>query len=110
MEKSLRNIDSIIAAISDMQKQQQQPATPPHKSFTQAESFMPPIFKPVDKMQPIINSITAILTQYPVKRAALFGSSARLERTETSDIDMIVEFLPDTWKNIIRMRERAAHG
>ena len=35
-----------------------------------------------------------VLMQYPVKRAALFGSAARGEMTEQSDIDMLVEFLP----------------
>ena len=35
-----------------------------------------------------------ILIHYPVKRAALFGSAARNEMNETSDIDMLVEFLP----------------
>ncbi|MCL2699590.1 MAG: nucleotidyltransferase family protein [Defluviitaleaceae bacterium] len=37
-----------------------------------------------------------VLRQYPVKRAALFGSSARGDMTAQSDIDMLVEFLPDT--------------
>ena len=37
-----------------------------------------------------------ILTQYPIKRAALFGSAAREDMSETSDIDMLVEFLPNT--------------
>jgi len=37
-----------------------------------------------------------ILKQYPVKRAAFFGSAARQDMREASDIDMLVEFLPDT--------------
>jgi len=37
-----------------------------------------------------------VLIQYPVKRAALFGSAARGETTESSDVDMLVEFLPNT--------------
>lgn len=37
-----------------------------------------------------------ILTQYPIKRAALFGSAARGDATESSDVDMLVEFLPNT--------------
>ena len=37
-----------------------------------------------------------VLQQYPIKRAALFGSAARGDMTEQSDIDMLVEFLPDT--------------
>jgi predicted nucleotidyltransferase len=35
-----------------------------------------------------------ILRKYPIKRAALFGSAARGDMTETSDIDLVVEFLP----------------
>jgi predicted nucleotidyltransferase len=37
-----------------------------------------------------------ILKLYPVKKAAFFGSAARGDITDTSDIDVIVEFLPDT--------------
>ena len=37
-----------------------------------------------------------ILKEYPVKRAALFGSAARGGMTEQSDLDMLVEFMPDT--------------
>ncbi|MDR1000572.1 MAG: nucleotidyltransferase domain-containing protein [Clostridiales bacterium] len=37
-----------------------------------------------------------VLREYPVKRAALFGSVARGDMTEQSDLDMIVEFMPDT--------------
>lgn len=37
-----------------------------------------------------------VLAEYPVKRAALFGSAARQDMSESSDIDMIVEFLPNT--------------
>ena len=36
-----------------------------------------------------------VLAQYPIKRAALFGSAARGDMTEQSDIDVLVEFLPD---------------
>ncbi|MCL2056824.1 MAG: nucleotidyltransferase family protein [Oscillospiraceae bacterium] len=35
-----------------------------------------------------------VLTQYPVKRAAFFGSAARGDMSMQSDIDMLVEFLP----------------
>jgi len=38
----------------------------------------------------------AVLIQYPIKRAAFFGSAARQEMNEKSDIDMLVEFLPGT--------------
>ena len=37
-----------------------------------------------------------VLNGYPIKRAALFGSAARGDMTLGSDIDMLVEFLPDT--------------
>ncbi len=37
-----------------------------------------------------------VLNAYPIKRAALFGSAARGTITVDSDIDMLVEFLPDT--------------
>ena len=37
-----------------------------------------------------------VLIQYPVKRAAFFGSAARNDMSDKSDIDMLVEFLPDT--------------
>ena len=36
-----------------------------------------------------------VLTQYPIKRAALFGSAARDDMNEQSDIDILVEFLPN---------------
>ncbi|MCL2171537.1 MAG: nucleotidyltransferase family protein [Defluviitaleaceae bacterium] len=37
-----------------------------------------------------------VLEQYPIKKAAFFGSAARYEHTAQSDIDMLVEFLPNT--------------
>jgi predicted nucleotidyltransferase len=37
-----------------------------------------------------------VLQQYPVKRAAFYGSAARGDMTENSDIDIIVEFMPDS--------------
>jgi len=46
--------------------------------------------------KPIEQTVCSILAQYPVKRAALFGSAARGDMTEKSDVDMLVEFLPDT--------------
>jgi len=35
-----------------------------------------------------------VLKQYPIKRAAFFGSAARQDMTENSDVDLIIEFLP----------------
>ena len=37
-----------------------------------------------------------VLKQYPILRAAFFGSAARGDITENSDIDIIVEFMPDS--------------
>jgi len=37
-----------------------------------------------------------VLVKYPVKRAAFFGSAARNDMSDQSDIDMLVEFLPGT--------------
>jgi predicted nucleotidyltransferase len=44
----------------------------------------------------IESSAISVLREYPVKRAALFGSAARGDMTEQSDLDMLVEFMPDT--------------
>ena len=41
--------------------------------------------------QELIDQLTPIFERYPIKRAALFGSYARGEQTETSDIDLLVE-------------------
>ena len=41
--------------------------------------------------QEIIDSVIPILQKYPIKRAALFGSYARGEHSECSDIDIIVD-------------------
>lgn len=44
----------------------------------------------------IENVACDILSRYPVARAALFGSAAKGDLRESSDIDMLVEFLPGT--------------
>jgi len=44
----------------------------------------------------IEKTIRDVIGQYPVKRAALFGSAARGEMNAESDVDVLVEFLPDT--------------
>ena len=46
-------------------------------------------------MQELVNKLTPIFKQYPIKRAALFGSYARGEQTENSDIDVFLEFDED---------------
>ncbi len=37
-----------------------------------------------------------VLDRYPVKRAAIFGSFARDDITQRSDVDILVEFYPGT--------------
>jgi len=46
--------------------------------------------------QNIESTAREVLRKYPVKRAALFGSAARGDMRDKSDVDMLVEFLPDT--------------
>ena len=50
--------------------------------------------------QEIISKLTPIFKQYPVKRAALFGSYSREEQANDSDLDIVIELdltneLPD---------------
>ena len=44
----------------------------------------------------IESKIRKVLMEYPIKKAALFGSAARSNMTEQSDIDMLVEFFPNS--------------
>jgi len=39
----------------------------------------------------LIDKLTPIFRQYPIKRAALFGSYARGEQSDESDLDIILE-------------------
>ena len=41
----------------------------------------------------VINNVMPVLQQYPIKRAALFGSFARGDNSDASDVDMIVDFI-----------------
>ena len=51
----------------------------------------------VSHMSEALESIARdVLIQYPVRRAAFFGSAARNNMSDQSDIDMLVEFLPGT--------------
>jgi len=51
-----------------------------------------------------------IQRKFPVRRLALFGSSARGEATETSDVDLLVEFdSPIGFFDFIRL-ETASRG
>ena len=47
-------------------------------------------------MENIEAIVREVLSQYPIKRAAFFGSAARGDMGEESDVDVIVEFLPNT--------------
>lgn len=42
----------------------------------------------------VVSTANKILQSYPIKRAALFGSAARGDMTDNSDVDMLIEFLP----------------
>jgi len=44
----------------------------------------------------IEQTVQSILTNYPIKRAAFFGSTARNEMKAHSDVDMLVEFMPES--------------
>ena len=45
-----------------------------------------------EQLKELKKAIVAVLKQHEVKKAALFGSFARGEATEESDIDLLVEF------------------
>ena len=46
----------------------------------------------MDKKQAIVGNIKTILASYPVKKASLFGSFARNDYTDASDVDILLEF------------------
>ena len=46
----------------------------------------------VSQLERITKIIIRVLRKYDVKRAALFGSTARGKATKKSDIDLLVEF------------------
>jgi len=47
-------------------------------------------------MTQVESTVREILLQYPISRAAFFGSVARGDMTELSDVDILVEFLPNS--------------
>ena len=46
----------------------------------------------MEKLEKMKTEIIPVLRKYGVKRASIFGSVARGEETENSDVDIIVEF------------------
>ena len=42
--------------------------------------------------QAIVSCIVSVLSNYPVKKAFLFGSYARNDYTDESDVDILLEF------------------
>jgi uncharacterized protein len=44
----------------------------------------------------LINKISTYFSNQPVEKAWLFGSYARSEEEKNSDIDILVNFIPDT--------------
>jgi predicted nucleotidyltransferase len=50
----------------------------------------------METIKDLESTAIGVLREYPVKRAALFGSAARGDMNKNSDLDMIIEFLPGT--------------
>ncbi|HRN29107.1 MAG TPA: nucleotidyltransferase domain-containing protein [Terrimesophilobacter sp.] len=51
------------------------------------------------------DELIRVLKQFHVTRAGVFGSTARGDDVEGSDIDLIVDFAPDVEKDLIRLAE-----
>jgi len=47
------------------------------------------------------NKAVPILKQYGIKKAAVFGSLARGEVNQNSDIDILIEYMPGTKKSLL---------
>ncbi|MEW6482006.1 MAG: nucleotidyltransferase family protein [bacterium] len=56
-----------------------------------------------EEIKRIIMEHKEILEKYRVKSIALFGSYAKNEQREDSDIDLLVEFEKDTYDNFIHL-------
>lgn len=56
-----------------------------------------------DEIIKIIRDNKEILNKHKVKSIALFGSYVRNEQKPTSDIDFLVEFEEDTYRNFINL-------
>ncbi len=58
-----------------------------------------------DEILKILEQEKAVLRQYGVKRLGLFGSYARGEATEQSDLDFVVEFERKSFDGYMDLRE-----
>ena len=56
-----------------------------------------------EDIKKILSENKEILKRYKVKSIALFGSYARNEQSEDSDIDFLVEFEQDTYNNFVNL-------
>jgi len=56
-----------------------------------------------EKIKKIIRENKEILQKYKVKSISIFGSYVRNEQKEDSDIDLLVEFEEDTYRNFINL-------
>jgi predicted nucleotidyltransferase len=56
-----------------------------------------------EEIKKIIREHKEILKKYKVKSIALFGSYVRNEQKEDSDIDLLVEFKENTYRNFINL-------
>lgn len=56
-----------------------------------------------EEIKGILLANREILEKYRVKSIALFGSYVRNEQKEDSDIDLLVEFKEDTYRNFINL-------
>jgi len=57
-----------------------------------------------DDLIAILKANCPTLQHYGVKSLALFGSAARDKMRKGSDIDVLVQFEPSTWKNYIGLK------
>jgi len=94
MMDRLQELESVLASVRKLQKQIEPTIAPIRKIQEQLEPVVAPLRKIQKQLEPHLAPIKKILAQYPVKRAALFGSAARQDMTELSDIDMLIEFAP----------------
>jgi len=89
-----QELETILASVSKLQKQIEPITAPVREIQKQLNPIIEPMLEMQKQLEPIVVSIKKILAQYPVKRAALFGSATRQDMTELSDIDMLIEFAP----------------